>query len=115
MAKSNWSLSVTKDRFTLVDNRNGFILAQGRIDGSGCTRGIELASEVHKSNVTRLAVLRAIGDASSKEAVLARAMVYYRAEMQAAKELGKVAFVEELAIWAQAAIERRHWSVKLPA
>ena len=110
--KSNWELCATRDTFNLIDKRTNRCVCWGTIDGCGTTRNIDMPDDIRRSNPSRLAVLRAIGD-NSREGVLLRAMAYYRGEMQAAKEMGTVAFVEDMAIWAQAAIERRHFSVSL--
>jgi hypothetical protein len=108
-----WQLRCTRDTFNLIDIRTGRAVCWGGIDGTGFVRGIDMPDDIRKSNPSRLAVLRAIGG-QDKDGIFLRASAYYRDELAAAKELGTVAFVEDMQPWAANALLRRHFNQSLP-
>lgn len=94
------TLRVQRDRFNVM--RGNVAVAWGAITSDGKPVGIEMEPFVRKSNPARLSVLRMLTTDRLADA-------YYRAEDEAARELGKpFAYVDDLAEWAKNNLMDRH-------
>lgn len=101
-----YTVKATRDTFRVMHPTTNALMAWGTIDANGQPRNIDLPDAVRKCNPQRLSVVKAIDSAEK----LAEA--YYRSEMEAAKEMGTTAFIEDLAHWARVILLRKYFPAK---